>query len=90
MDVKSIVQKVREQEKEVMIIGYKQEQQQARVLTLDKYCALDIEIKVQEIQEEEALWTDFVYEEEGKEVESKNLGIERSKEIASKPEVIKE
>ena len=62
LDVKSIVQKVREQEKEVMIIGYKQEQHQARVLPLDKYCALDIKTKVQETQEEEALWTDFVYE----------------------------
>ena len=46
LDVKSIVQKVQEQEKEAMIIGYKQEQQQARVLALDKYCALDIETKV--------------------------------------------
>mgnify|MGYP003702709967 CR=1 FL=1 len=55
LDVKSIVQKVREQEKEVMIFGYKQEQQKARVLTLDKYCALDIETKVQEMQKEEAL-----------------------------------
>ena len=36
------------------------------------------------------MWTDFVYEEEGKEVESKNLGTEHSKEIASKPEGIKE
>ena len=49
LDIKSIVQKVREQETEVMTIGCKQEQQQARVLTLDKYCALDIETKVQEI-----------------------------------------
>ena len=49
LDIKSIVQKVLEQEKEVMTIGCKREQQQARVLTLDKYCALDIETKVQEI-----------------------------------------
>ena len=73
-----------------MIIGCKQKQQQARVLALDKYCALDIETKVQEIQEEEALWTDFVYEEEGKDVELKNLGAEQSKKIVSKPEGIKE
>ena len=59
-------------------------------MVLDKYCALDIETKVQEIQEEEALWTDFVYEEEGKDVESKNLGAEQSKKIASKAEGIKE
>ena len=38
LDVKSIVQKVQEQEKEAMIIGCKQKQQQARVLALDKYC----------------------------------------------------
>ena len=59
-------------------------------MALDKYCALDIETKVQEIQEEEALWTDFVYEEEGKDVELKNLGAEQSKKIASKLEGIKE
>ena len=49
LDVKSIVQKVQEQEREAMIIGCKQEQQQVRILTLGKYCALDIETKVQEI-----------------------------------------
>ena len=53
-------------------------------MALDKYCALDIETKVQEIQEEEALWTDFVYEKEGIDVELKNLGAEQSKKIASK------
>ena len=90
LDVKSIVQRVQEQEKETMIIGCKQKQQQARVLVLDKYCVLDIETKVQEIQEEEALWTDFVYEEEGKDVELKNLGAKQSKKIASKAEAIKE
>ena len=62
-----------------MIIGCKQEQQQARVLALDKYCALNIETKVQELQEEEALWTDFVYEKEGKDGELKNLRAEQSK-----------
>ena len=31
LDIKSIVQKVREQEEEVMMIGCKREQQQARV-----------------------------------------------------------
>ena len=65
LDVKAIIQIVQEQEREAMIIGCKQQQQQARVKTLCKYGALDIETKVQEIQEEEALWTDFVYEEEG-------------------------
>ena len=59
LDVKLIVQKVQEQEKEAMIIGCKQEQQHTRDLAFIKYCALDIETKVQEIQEEEALWTDL-------------------------------
>ena len=45
-DVKSIVRKMQEQEKEAMIIGCKQEQQQVRFLALDKYCALDIEAKI--------------------------------------------
>ncbi|XP_028084577.1 ribosome biogenesis protein BOP1 homolog [Camellia sinensis] len=43
-----------------------------------------------EEEEEDALWTDFVYEEEGKDVEPKKLGAEQSKEIASKSEGIKE
>ena len=89
LNVKSIVQKVQEQEKEAMVIGCKQEQQQVKFLAFDKYCALDIETNVQEIQEDEALWTDFVFEEEGKDVESKKLGAEQSKEIASKPEEIR-
>ena len=59
-------------------------------MALDKYRALDIEIKVQEIQEEYDLWTEFVYEEEGKDVTPKKLGAEQSKEIASKSEGIKE
>mgnify|MGYP003703338305 CR=1 FL=1 len=58
-------------------------------MALDKYCALDIETKVQEIQEEEALWTDFAYKEEDKDVESKKLGVGQSKEFASKTEEIK-
>ena len=73
-----------------MILGCKQNQQQIKILTLGKYCALDIETKVQEIQEEDALWTDFVYEEEGKDVELKNLGAEQSKKATSKVEEIKE
>ena len=40
---------MQEQEKEAMMIGCKKEQQQVRFLALDKYCALDIETKVQEI-----------------------------------------
>ena len=48
-------------------------------MTFGKYCVSDIETKVQEIQGEEALWTDFVYEEEGKDVESKELGAEQNK-----------
>ena len=36
------------------------------------------------------MWTDFVYKEECKDVDSKNLVAEYSKEIASKPEGIKE
>ena len=59
-------------------------------MALDKFCALDIETKVQEILEEDALWTDFVYEDEGKDVESKKLEVEQSKKIASKVEGIKE
>ena len=49
LDIKSIVQKVQEQEKEAMVVGCKQEQQQVRFSAFDKYCALDIETKVQEI-----------------------------------------
>ena len=41
-----------------MIIGCKQEQQQVRVLALDKYCALDIETKVQESADEEVVVKD--------------------------------
>mgnify|MGYP003702588731 CR=1 FL=1 len=55
-------------------------------MALDKYCALDIETKVQEIQEEEALWTDFVYEKERRDIELKNLGAEPSLKITSKVE----
>ena len=73
-----------------MIIGCKQEQQQGRILTLGKYCALDIETKVQEIQEEDALWTDFVYEEEGRDVELKNLGAKQGEQLASKVEETRE
>ena len=80
---------MQELEKEAMVIGCKQEQQQVKVLALEKYCALDIETKVQEVQKEEALWTDFVFEEKGKEVESKTLGTEHNKEIASKIKEIK-
>ena len=72
-----------------MIVSSKQEQQQIRSLTYDKYCALDIETKVQEIQEEETLWTDFVYEEEGKDVEPEKVGAEQRKEVASKVEEVK-
>ena len=59
-------------------------------MALDKYRALDIETRVQEIQEEEALWTDFVYEEEGKYVELKILRADQSKKIPSKAEGVKE
>ena len=51
LDLKSIIQKVIEQEKEAMVVGCKQEQQLVKSLTFDKYCVLDIETKVQEIQE---------------------------------------
>ena len=80
---------MQEQEREAMVIGCNQEQQKARPLALDKYYALDIDTKVQEIQEEEALWIDFVYEEEGKDVEPEKVGVEQSKKIASKAEEVK-
>ena len=46
LDLKAIVQKVQEQEKESMVVGYKHEQQQARPLTFNKYSAFDIKTKV--------------------------------------------
>ncbi|XP_028091828.1 uncharacterized protein LOC114292112 [Camellia sinensis] len=45
---------------------------------------------VQEIQEEESFWTDFVHEEENKEEESKSLEAKHSKEIPAESEKIKE
>ncbi|XP_028073920.1 probable inactive protein kinase DDB_G0270444 [Camellia sinensis] len=45
---------------------------------------------VQEIQEEESFWTDFVHEEENKDEESKSLEARHSKEIPAESEKVKE
>ena len=63
--------------------------QVARPLAFGKYYSLDIENKVQEIQED-ALWTDFVYEKENKDVEPEKVGAEQNKGVASRVEEGKE
>lgn len=78
-----------EKEKEATMISYCQGQQKARPLALDKYCVLDIETKVQEIQEEEALWTNFVYEEESRDAKPKKIEVEQDEKVASKVEEVK-
>ena len=57
-------------------------------LALRKYYALDIETNAQEIQEEETLWTDFVYEEEDKDVKPGWVVVEQEKKVVSKQEEV--